>query len=105
MIRHFYDQVEYVSVVWYVWLWYCGHNGYMWFHLSEIMNVPSVSKNINTTVQTHDGEVVPVTVSCSCRLLEVDNSWLNSGFCPIFYVIPDTFPKRMVNEIIGRLLI
>ena len=58
-----------------------------------VINILPVSGNINTTIQTPDGEVVPVNVSWSGRLLEVDGGWLNSGVCPIFCISPEIFPK------------
>ena len=63
------DQVEYVSVVCYVRLWYLVCDGYLWFHLSAVINIPTGSGNINTTIQTLNGEVVPVTMPWSSHLL------------------------------------
>ena len=59
------DQVEDVAVVCSARFWDCGHNGSLWINPSAVINVLSVPGNINTTIQTPDGEVVPITVSWS----------------------------------------
>ena len=83
------DQAKDVTVVCSVRIWYCGHNGYLWFHPSAVINIPPIYGNTNITIQTHDGEVVLVTMYWSGCLLEVDDGWLNSGVLPILCVIPD----------------
>ena len=88
-IRRLDDQVEYDTVVHYVRLWDRGHDGSLWVHPSEVINIPPVYGNINTTIQTPDGEVFLFTLSLSGRFLEVYTFCLNSGFCPIFCVSPE----------------
>ena len=83
------DRVKGVTVICSVRLWDRGHDGSMWVHPSVVINIPPVSWNINTTIQTPDGEVVPITVSRYVRLLEVDDGWLNSGARPILCVSPE----------------
>ena len=93
-IRRLSDRVEDVAVVLYVRLWDSGHDGSLWCHLSAIINILPISGNINNTIQTPDGEVVPVTVSQSGSFLEVDDGWLNSGVYPFFCVRPETFTNQ-----------
>ena len=93
-IRRLADWVEDITVVFYVRLWYHGHDGSLWFNLSAVTNITPGYVNINTTIQNPDGEVVPVTVSWYGFLLEVDGGWLNSGVHKIRCVSPETFPKR-----------
>ena len=77
------DQVEDVSVAHPVRLWYLGHNWFLWVHTSAVINNLPIYGNINTTIQTVNGEVVLVTVSRSIHLLDVDDDWLNIKVCPI----------------------
>ena len=79
-------QVEYAAVDHYVRLWDRGHNGSLWFHPSSVINILPVSRNINTSIQTPDGEVVLVAVFMSGRLLKVYNGWLNNRVRPILCV-------------------
>ena len=88
-IRRLSDRVQNIAVVCSVILWHCGCDGFLWFHPSAVINILPGSGNINTTIQNPDGEVVPVTVSRSGCLLEVDDGWLNSGVCPIWCVSTD----------------
>ena len=83
------DQLEDVAVVFYVRLWDCGHNGYLWDHYYAVININPVSGNISTTIQTPEGEMVPITVSRSVQLIEVEDGWLNRGVCTIFCVSPE----------------
>ena len=87
--QHPTDRVKYVTVVRSVRLWYRGCNGSLWVHPSTVINILPGSGNINTTIQTHNGGVVPVTVSQSSRLFEVDDAWLNSGVRMILCVSPE----------------
>ena len=49
----------------------------------------NVSGKISTTIKTPKRELVPITVSHYGHLVGVDYGWLNSGFCPIRYLIPE----------------
>ena len=80
------DQVEDVSVAHPVRLWYLGHNWFLWVHISAVINNLPIYGNINTTIQTVNGEVVLVTVSRSIHLLDVGDDWLNIKVCPIWCV-------------------
>ena len=82
------DQVKYIAVSKPVRLWDHGHYGYLWVHPSAVINIPPGSSNINTIIQTTNGEVVLVIVSHSGCLLEMDCGWLNSVVCPIICVDP-----------------
>ena len=67
-IKRLADQVKYFTVVCSVILWDRGHDGSLWVHPRTVINITHGSGNINTTIQTPDGEVVPTTVyrSGSC---------------------------------------
>ena len=71
-IRRTADLVEDVAVVRSVRLGDCGHYGSLWFHPSAIINIPPGYRNINTTIQTPNGELVLITVSQYNILLEVE---------------------------------
>ena len=88
-IQRLSDLVKDVAVVNSVRLWDLGHDGSLWVHPSAVINIMPRSGNINTTIQTTDGEVVPVTVSWPGRVLEVGYVWLNSGVLPIISVRPE----------------
>ena len=90
-IRRTDDHFKDVAVFCSVRPWDTGHDGSLWVHTSWVINIPTRSGNINTTIQTPNGEVVLVTVSWSGRSLEVKNGWLNSGVQPIFCVSPKCF--------------
>ena len=77
-------RVKYVAVVCSDGVWDCVHNGSLWVHTSAVINIPPGSGNINTTIQTPYGGVVPVTISLFGLLLKVENCWLNSGVRPVF---------------------
>ena len=54
----------------------------LWCHLSAVINIPPGSGNTNTTIETTDGEVIPVILSQSGSLLEADDGWITSGGPP-----------------------
>ena len=81
-------QVEYVAVDFSVIIWDHGQNGPLWVHPNTVINIPPGFGHINTTIQTLDREVVPITVSQSGLLLGVDNGWFNSGVSVILCVSP-----------------
>ena len=93
-IQRLYNQGKYVAVVRSVRLWDNGHDGYLWFYLSDFINILPGSRNINTTFKTPDWELVLVIVSRYGFLIDVDNNWLTSGVYMICCVSPETFPKR-----------
>ena len=66
------EQVEYVTVIWPIVLWVCGHNGSLWVHPIVVINIIPGYGNINTTTQNTNGEVVLVTVYWSGSLIEVN---------------------------------
>ena len=70
-------------------LWDSGHNGSLWVHPSVVINILPISGNINTTIQTYEGEVVTITVYLSGILLEVEDGWFNSMVRVICCVIPE----------------
>ena len=102
------DRVKDVAIVCSVRLWYHGHDGYLWFHPSAVINIPTGSGNISTTIQTPEGEVVPITVSWSSLLVEVENFWLNSGFHTIHcaflngFAIPIEYFTAPLISVVGN---
>ena len=91
------DQVKHVAVSQpgpgNLWVW--ASDGSQWVYFSAVINILPRSGNINTTIQTPDGEVVPVTMSRSGHLFAVEDGWLNSGVPLIRCVSTETFPKRV----------
>ena len=67
--RNLSDQVADVGVVCSVKLWDSDHNGSLWFHPSAVINITPGSGNTNNTIQTPNGEVVPVILSRSGLLI------------------------------------
>ena len=92
-IRRLVDQVIDTAVLCSVRLWDRGHHGSLWFHLSAVINIPPISGNSNITVQSPNGEVVPVILYCYSHFIELDDGWLTIGVGPICCVSPETFTK------------
>ena len=83
------DVFEYVAVASTVRLWDHGHDRSLWVHPSVVINILPGYRNISTTIQTPNGEVSMVTMSCSVHFVGVDDSWLDSGVRMICRVIPE----------------
>ena len=83
------DGVEDVAFARNVRLWDSGHDGSLWVHPSAVINIPPVSGNISTAIQTHERGLVPITVSQSGRLVGLDYGWLNSRVRTIICVSPE----------------
>ena len=88
-IQRLADQVKDFVVVHSVRLWDISHDGSLWVHTSVVINIFPGYGNINTTIQTPYGEVVPVTMSWSSRFIEVDYGCLNIGIHMIHCVSPE----------------
>ena len=54
-----------------------------------VINIPPVSENISTTIQTPDGGVVLINVSRSSCFVGFEDGWLNIGVCLIHCASPE----------------
>ena len=88
-IQHPDSQVKDVAIVFSIRLCDHGNDWSLWVHPSAVMNIPTRSGNMNTTIKAPEGEAAPIIVSWSSCLLEVGGGCLNSGVRPIFYVSPE----------------